>query len=87
MYNDRVRKAEEARLAYVALSRASDELHITRVSVRTRHGRAMVTKPSEFLPAISEHISVLDLRNDIFSPPEALERIADIRAKYLIKKP
>lgn len=87
LYNDRVRKAEEARLAYVALSRASDELHITRVSVRTRHGRAMVTKPSEFLPAISEHISVLDLRNDIFSPPEALERIADIRAKYLIKKP
>lgn len=86
LYNDKVRKREEARLAYVALSRATDELHITRAAVRTRHGKAIVQQPSEFLEAIKKNISEIDIRNDIFSSEEAVKRIADIRAKYLLKK-
>lgn len=86
LYNDKVRKHEEARLAYVALSRATDELHITRVSVRTRHGNPVVQQPSEFLGVINKNISEIDIRNDIFSTEEAVKRIADIRAKYLLKK-
>lgn len=87
LYIDARRKKEEARLAYVALSRAINELHITRACVRNRHGRAIVSKPSEFLTLIKENISDLDIRNDVFTSDEALKRIADIRAKYLIKKP
>lgn len=87
LYTDKVRKREEARLAYVALSRAINELHITRASVRMRHGNPIVQQPSEFLPLIKNHISALDIRNDIFTTEEAIKRIADIRAKHLIKKP
>ncbi len=86
LYQDRVRKKEEARLAYVALSRAIEELHITRASVRLRHGNSMVQQPSEFLASIKDHISELDLRNDIYTADEAIKRIADIRAKHLTKK-
>ena len=86
LYNDRIRKREEARLAYVALSRAVEELHITRASVRLRHGNPTVQSASEFLDPIKEHISQLDIRNDVFTTDEAIKRIADIRAKYLIKK-
>jgi DNA helicase-2/ATP-dependent DNA helicase PcrA len=57
LYSDRIRKPEEARLAYVALSRASDELHITRVKVRTLFDRVCVQKDSEFLAAIVENIA------------------------------
>ena len=86
LYSDKIRKREEARLAYVALSRAIDELHITRASVRIRHGSPTVQQPSEFLDAINDHISQIDIRNDIFTTEDAIKRIADIRAKYLIKK-
>lgn len=83
LYNDKKRKQEEARLAYVALSRATDELHITRASVRERPRGVTVQKPSEFLTKVKEHISDIDIRNDVFSAEEAGRRIADIRAKYL----
>ncbi len=83
LYNDKKRKIEESRLAYVALSRASDELHISRASVRNKQGISKIQKPSEFLIPIKEHISELDIRNDVFSADEAIKRIADIRAKYL----
>jgi DNA helicase-2/ATP-dependent DNA helicase PcrA len=86
LYTDKARKQEETRLAYVALSRAADEMHITRASVRVRHEVPVVQKPSEFLPNIEQHISEIDVENDVISQPEALKRIADIRAKYLIKK-
>lgn|GEM_PF-5034866 len=86
LYNDKIRKAEEARLAYVAMSRAINELYITRACVRMRHGNPIVTQPSDFLKPIQENITQIDIRNDIFTPQEAIKRIADIRAKYLIKK-
>ncbi|HQZ14792.1 MAG TPA: hypothetical protein PLT55_03020, partial [Acidimicrobiia bacterium] len=86
LYNDKVRKLEESRLAYVAMSRAINELHITRACVRMRHGNPIVTQPSEFLKTIQENITQIDIRHDIFTPQEAIKRIADIRAKYLIKK-
>ncbi len=86
LYRDKVRKREEARLAYVALSRAINELHITRASVRMRHGTPVVQQPSEFLASIKSHICELDIRNDVFTADEAIKRIADIRAKHLIKK-
>ena len=86
LYNDAKRKKEEARLAYVALSRAIDELHITRACVRTRHDVPVLSKPSEFLIKIKENISDLDLREDILSHDEAMKRIDYIRAKYLLKK-
>ncbi|MFN8015514.1 MAG: ATP-dependent helicase [Acidimicrobiia bacterium] len=85
LYNDRIRIKEEARLAYVAMSRALDELHITRACVRTRHGQILVCKESPFLKDINQHISQLDIRNDLFSTQEAIKRIEDIRAKYLEK--
>lgn len=87
LYSDKIRKKEEARLAYVALSRATDELHITRASVRIRHDSPVVQKPSEFLDIIKGHIAQIDIRDDQFTTNEAFKRIADIRAKYLIKKP
>lgn len=86
LYNDKKRKREEARLAYVALSRATDELHITRASVRIRHSKPQICSPSEFLIPINEHISYLDIRNDSFNRQDAIKRISDIRAKYLRKK-
>ncbi len=86
LYNDKIRKAEEARLAYVAMSRAINELHITRACVRMRHNGPVVTQPSEFLKPIQENITQIDIRNDILTPQEAIKRISDIRTKYLIKK-
>ena len=83
LYSDRIRKTEESRLAYVALSRASDELHITRVKVRTLFDRICVQSDSEYLQLIEEHIADIDLRQDFFTAKDALKRIADIRTKHL----
>lgn len=83
LYTDRSRKEEEARLAYVALSRASDELHITRAKVRTLFDKVCVQQDSEFLAAIEANITDIDLRQDFFTTKDALKRISDIRAKHL----
>lgn len=83
LYSDRSRKPEEARLAYVALSRASDELHITRAKVRTLFDKVCVQEDSEFLKAIQANITDIDLRQDFFTTKDALKRISDIRAKHL----
>ena len=83
LYSDRSRKPEEARLAYVALSRASDELHITRAKVRTLFDKVCVQEDSEFLKPIQANITDIDLRQDFFTTKDALKRISDIRAKHL----
>lgn len=83
LYSDRTRKSEEARLAYVALSRASDELHITRAKVRTLFDKVTIQNDSEFLVPIKANIDEIDLNQDFFTVEDALKRISDIRAKHL----
>jgi ATP-dependent exoDNAse (exonuclease V) beta subunit len=57
---------EEARLAYVALTRAADELVVTWTDQRNTKSSG----PSPFLPTVTTSVPVID------APPEELRRIA-----------
>ena len=59
-------RSEEARLAYVALTRAADELVITWTDQRNTKSSG----PSPFLPTVTTSVPVAD------APPEELRRIA-----------
>ena len=65
-------RSEEARLAYVALTRAGDELVVTWTD--NRRGRS--SGPSPFLPRVTTHIPTPD------APPEEFRRIARARTEY-----
>jgi DNA helicase-2/ATP-dependent DNA helicase PcrA len=59
-------RSEEARLAYVALTRAADELVVTWTDQRNTKSSG----PSPFLPSVTTSVPVVD------APPEELRRIA-----------
>ena len=59
-------RSEEARLAYVALTRAADELVVTWTDQRNTKSSG----PSPFLPSVTTSVPVTD------APPEELRRIA-----------
>ena len=59
-------RSEEARLAYVALTRAADELVVTWTDQRSTKSSG----PSPFLPTVTTAIPAID------APPEELRRIA-----------
>ena len=59
-------RSEEARLAYVALTRAADELVVTWTDQRNTKSSG----PSPFLPSVTTSVPVID------APPEELRRIA-----------
>ena len=59
-------RSEEARLAYVALTRAADELVVTWTDQRD----SKTSGPSPFLPTVTTAVPVVD------APPEELRRIA-----------
>jgi ATP-dependent exoDNAse (exonuclease V) beta subunit len=62
-------RSEEARLAYVALTRAADELVVTWTDQRNTKSSG----PSPFLPSVTTSVPVID------APPEELRRIARLR--------
>jgi DNA helicase-2/ATP-dependent DNA helicase PcrA len=64
-------RSEEARLAYVALTRAADELVVTWTDQRNTKSSG----PSPFLPTVTTSVPVLD------APPEELRRIARQRPR------
>ncbi len=47
---------EERRLLYVAMTRAGNDLFLTRASKRTLHGRNLTPNPSRFLEAIDRNV-------------------------------
>ncbi|MGE4528166.1 MAG: 3'-5' exonuclease, partial [Rhodospirillaceae bacterium] len=55
---DAAQEAEEARLLYVAMTRAGDRLVLSRAARRARHGTAFSPPPSRFLARIPEGLMV-----------------------------
>jgi len=55
---DAAQEAEEARLLYVAMTRAGDRLVLSRAARRIRHGTAFSPPPSRFLARIPEGLIV-----------------------------
>jgi DNA helicase-2/ATP-dependent DNA helicase PcrA len=71
-------RAEERRLLYVALTRASEELHCSWVrSRRMGNGRQMERQPSPWLAAIAR---VSRTGSGRITQRDAAKRIADMRA-------
>ncbi len=65
---------EERRLFYVGLTRARQQLVLTRSAVRVRRGRELERTPSRFLAEIPEHLTEqIDLDAVPVGPPSAQE--------------
>ncbi|MBU9710234.1 DNA helicase PcrA [Evansella tamaricis] len=62
---------EERRLAYVGITRAEQELYITRAKMRTLYGRTNMNPPSRFLGEIPDELihKVNETRTDAPTPP------------------
>ncbi len=77
---------EERRLFYVALTRARDELILTRALTRRKFGRTLETLPSRFLAEIPEELVVTkQVENGDDEPVDAdtaADYLAQLRAKF-----
>jgi DNA helicase-2/ATP-dependent DNA helicase PcrA len=56
-FDDPDQMAEERRLMYVGLTRAEDQLYLTRAFVRTRYGESEPSAPSRFLDDIPSELT------------------------------
>ena len=78
---------EERRLAYVGITRAREELHLTRAQARTKRGKLEPRTPSRFLQDLPEGAFVLyDPAKDV-QPPEVVaarssEVLAALKARF-----
>jgi ATP-dependent DNA helicase UvrD/PcrA len=73
--------AEERRLCYVGITRAMDELVLTRCNVRMQRGRPVPRTPSRFLDGVPESLLTVE---DLCREPDAGEvqsMLADLLAK------
>ena len=72
--------SEERRLCYVGITRARDELILTRAASRLLHGKARPRAPSRFIAALDEELLQVE---DLAAPlemDEAKARLAAIKA-------
>lgn len=68
--------AEERRLFYVGITRAQDELYISRAKHRIRYGKAMPRNPSRFLGDLPEDLLLEkdESANPVFKSTVAKEK-------------
>ncbi|GEJ55881.1 ATP-dependent helicase [Anaeromyxobacter diazotrophicus] len=72
---------EERRLAYVGITRAREELHLTRAQARTKRGKLEPRTPSRFLQDLPEAAFVLyDPAKDVQPPEVVAARSAEVLA-------
>jgi DNA helicase-2/ATP-dependent DNA helicase PcrA len=72
--------AEERRLCYVGITRAKDELILTRAAQRQMHGKMRERAPSRFIANIPEALLQVNDQTEPLSESDARSRLADIRA-------
>jgi DNA helicase-2/ATP-dependent DNA helicase PcrA len=72
---------EERRLAYVGITRAREELHLTRAQARTKRGKLLPRTPSRFLGDLPPDAFVLyDPAKDVQPPEVVAARSAEVLA-------
>jgi ATP-dependent DNA helicase UvrD/PcrA len=72
---------EERRLAYVGITRAREELHLTRAQARTKRGKLLPRTPSRFIQDLPEGAFVLyDPAKDVQPPEVVAARSAEVLA-------
>ncbi|MBN2498169.1 MAG: UvrD-helicase domain-containing protein [Deltaproteobacteria bacterium] len=72
--------AEERRLCYVGVTRARDELVLTRAARRTHRGRGRERAPSRFIAGLPDGLLAVEDRTEPLGEDQARERLARIRA-------
>ena len=66
--------SEERRLCYVGITRAKEQLYITRTKTRIRYGKAVPRTPSRFLAEIPAHLYIT--RDESYTPdPNSKEEV------------
>ena len=66
--------SEERRLCYVGITRAKEQLYITRTKTRIRYGKAVPRTPSRFLAEIPKHLYIT--RDESYTPdPNSKEEV------------
>jgi DNA helicase-2/ATP-dependent DNA helicase PcrA len=72
---------EERRLLFVGMTRAEEELHLSRATVREYRGRQMAVIPSPFLYELPDSIACVDLTEFAYRAP-AFTRSEPPRARF-----
>jgi len=72
--------SEELRLCYVGVTRAKDELVLTRAAQRMVRGKLQPRAPSRFISEIKTPCLQIEDRTKTLSPSQARNRLAQIRA-------